>query len=76
MDEHDSNRMQPLRFLSLHWDLFFSQATHTGSQHLNSNAPEAIEDGLGNMRWGRTGEKCMCVWGGKDDSTMVMPHTD
>lgn len=63
-------------FLACFGNLFFSQATHTGSQYLNSNGPGAIGDGLGNMRWGRKGEKCMCVWGGKDNSTMVMSQTD
>lgn len=75
MHEHSSNRMQLLRFLSLLWGLF-SQTTHPGSQLLNSNGPGAIWDGRGNMRWGRKGEECMCVWGGKDKSTMVMSQTD
>lgn len=65
-----------LRFLSLLWGLFFSQATHPGFQHRNSDGPGAIRDGQGDMRWGRKGEGCMCVCGGKDNSTMVMSQTD
>lgn len=69
-------RMQLFRFLSLLWGLFFSPATHSGSHCLNSNGPRAIRDGQGDMRWGRKHEECMCVWGGKDNSTMVMSQTD